>query len=256
MIEIIPAIDLLRGKCVRLFQGDYGEVTEFNSSPVEQALTWQSMGATRLHLVDLEGAKTGQPLNNPAIISIQEKLDIPIQIGGGIRTIERAEELIRIGIEKVILGTIAIEEPHIVQTLATKYPGKIIVGIDVKEGKVATRGWTQKTDINSHELVKRLSDTELAAIICTDISTDGTLKGPNLDFLKEIATISNIPVIASGGIGSITDIISLLPLNEFGVSGVIVGRALYDKKLDLREAIKVSENQNLRDVKLENKYFV
>ncbi len=256
VIEIIPAIDLLGGKCVRLFQGDYGEVTEFNSNPVEQALTWQSMGATRLHLVDLEGAKTGKPLNNSAIISIQEKLKIPIQIGGGIRTIKRAEELIGIGVQKVILGTIAIEEPKIVEILAKKHPGKIIVGIDVKEGKVATRGWTQKSDLNSSELVKRLSDTELGAIICTDISTDGTLKGPNLDFLQEIASISNVPVIASGGIGSITDIISLLPLNEFGVSGVIIGRALYDNKVDLREAIKVAENHDLNDVNLKNNYYV
>ena len=255
MIEIIPAIDLLEGKCVRLLQGNYSEVTEFNSNPIEQALTWQAMGANRIHLVDLDGAKTGKPGNNEAIISINENLQIPIQIGGGIRTIKRAEELIAIGIGRVILGTIAIEEPRIVQSLAEKHPGKIVVGLDVKEGKVATRGWTNQSDIDSSELVKRFSETELAAIICTDISTDGTLKGPNLDFLQEIASVSNIPVIASGGIGSIADILSLLPLNEFGVSGVIIGRALYDNKVDLLEAIKVVSNEDLKDVNFQKKYI-
>ncbi len=255
VIEIIPAIDLLGGKCVRLLQGDYNAVTEFNSNPIEQALLWQSMGATRLHLVDLDGARTGKPTNNETLKSIRDKLKIPIQIGGGIRTIKRAEELIEIGVERVILGTIAIEEPRLIQQLSKKYPGKIVVGIDAKDGKVATRGWTKKSEVDASELVKRFSETDLAAIICTDISTDGTLKGPNLDFLHRIASVSSIPVIASGGIGSIADIISLLPLNEFGVTAVIIGRALYDKKINLAEAIKVTNNQDLNDVNLENEFF-
>ncbi len=256
MIEIIPAIDLLEGKCVRLLQGNYAEVTEFNTNPIDQALTWQSMGATRLHLVDLDGARTGKPINNQTIKSITEVLTIPIQIGGGIRTIERAEELIKVGVDRIILGTIAIEKPKIIQELANRHPKKVVIGIDVKDGMVATRGWINQSDIVSAELVQRFSETELAAIICTDISTDGTLEGPNIEFLKEIAAISKIPVIASGGVGSMSDIISLLPLEDYGVCGVIVGRALYDNKINLTEAIKVTSNKDLVDLASTNNFLV
>ncbi len=246
-MEIIPAIDLLKGSCVRLHQGKYSEVTQFNSNPVEQALAWQGQGARRLHLVDLDAAKTGTPVNDSVIKEIVETLNIPIQIGGGVRSIARAEELINYGVDRVIIGTIALENPDLIKNLAEDNPKKIVVGIDAKEGKVATRGWTNQSNIYATDLAKIYSDSQIAAIICTDISTDGTLKGPNLDAMREMASCSEVPVIASGGIGSISDLLSLLPLKTYGISGVIVGRALYDKKVDLQEALKVVNNADIQD---------
>ena len=204
-MEIIPAIDLLNGKCVRLHQGNYNEVTKFNSDPVKQAQIWEDQGAIRLHLVDLDGAKSGEPVNDQIIKEIQKSISIPLQIGGGIRHEDRAHELFDLGIDRIILGTIAIENPGLVKILSQKYPKKIAVGIDAKEGMVATRGWLKQSKITSIELAKKLNDLELAAIISTDISTDGTLKGPNINALREIAEISINPVIASGGIGSVAD---------------------------------------------------
>ncbi len=252
MIEIIPAIDLLDGKCVRLHQGNYNLVTEFSSDPIQQALIWQEKGATRLHVVDLDGAKTGKPVNDLTIKAIKKELTIPIQIGGGIRSKQRAEELIEAGIDRVILGTIAIEKPDIVNKLALRYPGKIILGLDAKDGKVATRGWLNQSKTKASELAKALSESGISAIISTDIATDGTLKGPNLNFLKEIATASKVPVIASGGIGTISDVLSLLPLESYGICGVIIGRALYDGQIDLSEAIHVAKNQTINDLSTEN----
>ena len=246
-MEIIPAIDLLNGKCVRLNQGNYNEVTKFNSDPVKQAQTWEKQGAKRLHLVDLDGAKTGEPINDQTIKEIKKSISIPIQLGGGIRNIERAKELLDIGIDRIILGTIAIENPELVSVLSKEYPKRIAVGIDAKEGMVATRGWVKRSEITSLELAKQLNELELAAIISTDISTDGTLKGPNLQALREIAEISINPVIASGGIGSINDLISLVDLEHEGIEAIIVGRALYDGSIDLKEAIVTLKNLTIQD---------
>ena len=246
-MEIIPAIDLLNGKCVRLNQGNYNEVTKFNSDPVKQAQIWESKGANRLHLVDLDGAKTGEPINDLTIKEIKKSIKIPIQLGGGIRTINRAKELFGIGIDRIILGTIAIENPALVRNLTEEYPKKVAVGIDAKEGMVATRGWLKQSDISCLDLTKQLNDLELAAIISTDISTDGTLKGPNIQALREIAEISTNPVIASGGIGSISDLISLADFENEGIEGIIVGRALYDSSIDLKEAILTLENLLIQD---------
>ena len=247
LMEIIPAIDLLEGNCVRLSQGDYNKVTKFGNDPVAQALSWQQQGASRLHLVDLDGAKTGLPVNDESIKAITSAVDIPIQIGGGIRTAERANALIEYGVDRVILGTIAIEEPGVVIDLAERHPGKIIVGVDAKEGKVATRGWINQSNTLAVDLVKTFSNSGIAGIISTDISTDGTLEGPNLQAMKEIATESSVPVIASGGVGSISDLLSLLQLERYGVTGVIVGRALYDGSIDLSEAIKAIKAGLLQD---------
>lgn len=246
-MEIIPAIDLLNGRCVRLNQGNYNEVTKFNSDPVKQAQTWERQGAKRLHLVDLDGAKTGEPINDLTIKKIKKSISIPIQLGGGIRTVDRAKELFDIGIERIILGTIAIENPELVKVLSQKYPKRIAVGIDAKEGMVATRGWLKQSKITSLELAKQLNDLELAAIISTDISTDGTLKGPNVQALREIAEISINPVIASGGIGSIADLISLANLENEGIEAIIVGRALYDGSIDLKEALLTIKNLIIQD---------
>ncbi len=246
-MEIIPAIDLLNGNCVRLHKGNYAKVTEFNKDPVAQALIWQNKGAKRLHLVDLDGAKSGEPINDESIRSIREALDIPIQIGGGIRSVSRAESLLELGLDQVIVGTIAVEAPEIVKNLARKYPGKIILGIDAKDGCVATKGWINQSHITSTNLAESYSDDPIAAIISTDIETDGTLAGPNIDSLKEIAKVSNFPVIASGGVGCITDLISLLALEPYGINAVIVGRALYDGSFELEEAIRVLKHGIIHD---------
>ncbi len=256
-MEIIPAIDLLNGKCVRLNQGNYNEVTKFSSDPVKQAQTWESQGAKRLHLVDLDGAKTGEPINDLTIKEIKKSIKIPIQLGGGIRSFDRAKELFGIGIDRIILGTIAIENPKLVKDLSKEYPKRVAVGIDAKDGMVATRGWLKKSEISSLELAKQLNDLELAAIISTDIATDGTLKGPNIQALREIAEISINPVIASGGIGSIADLISLGDFENEGIEGVIVGRAIYDGSLDLKEAILTLKNLPIQDsYNDKDKFFV
>ena len=247
-MEIIPAIDLLDGTCVRLHQGDYDQVTRFSEDPVAQALNWQSQGATRLHLVDLDGAKRGEPINDAAVRAITAALDIPVQLGGGVRSLERAEELIACGLDRVILGTVAIEQPALVQELAQRHPGRIVVGIDANDGRVATRGWIEQSDVLATDLAKQFSAAGIAAIITTDIATDGTLAGPNLEALRTMAQCCAVPVIASGGIGCMADLLSLLPLEPPGVTGVIVGRALYDGRVDLAEAIAALGEARLQDV--------
>ncbi|WP_255117719.1 1-(5-phosphoribosyl)-5-[(5-phosphoribosylamino)methylideneamino]imidazole-4-carboxamide isomerase [Synechococcus sp. HJ21-Hayes] len=246
-MQIIPAIDLLDGHCVRLHQGDYDQVTRFSDNPVAQALAWQRQGAQRLHLVDLDGARTGQPVNDNAVKAITAALDIPVQLGGGVRSAERAEELLGCGLDRVILGTVAIEQPELVQRLASRYPGQVVVGIDAKDGLVATRGWIETSSVKATELAKSFEDTGVAAIISTDIATDGTLAGPNLDSLRAMAQASSIPVIASGGIGTLEHVLSLLSVAPLGVEGVIVGRALYDGTVDLAEAIAAVGPERLQD---------
>ncbi len=247
-MEIIPAIDLLDGACVRLHQGDYDQVTRFSEDPVAQALSRQSQGAIRLHLVDLDGAKRGEPINDAAVRAITAALDIPVQLGGGVRSLERAEELIACGLDRIILGTVAIEQPELVQELAQRHPGRIVVGIDANDGRVATRGWIEQSDVLATDLAKQFSAAGIAAIITTDIATDGTLAGPNLEALRTMAQCSAVPVIASGGIGCMADLLSLLPLEPLGVTGVIVGRALYDGRVDLAEAIAALGEARLQDV--------
>ena len=247
-MEIIPAIDLLDGACVRLHQGDYDQVTRFSDDPVAQARSWEEQAASRLHLVDLDGAKRGEPVNDEAVRANTTALDIPGQRGGGVRSLERASELLACGLDRVILGTVAIEQPALVVDLAKRYPGQIVVGIDAKNGRVATRGWIEQSDVLATDLAQRFSDAGIAAIITTDIATDGTLAGPNLEALRTMAQASTVPVIASGGIGCMADLLSLLPLEVLGVSGVIVGRALYDGRVDLAESIQALAESRLQDL--------
>jgi phosphoribosylformimino-5-aminoimidazole carboxamide ribotide isomerase len=246
-MQIIPAIDLLDGHCVRLHQGDYGQVTRFSDDPVAQALAWQEQGAQRLHLVDLDGAKSGEPVNDGAVKAITSALSIPVQLGGGVRTADRAAELLGCGLDRVILGTVALEQPELVDELAAAYPGKIVVGIDAKNGKVATRGWIEESSTEATALAKRFNTSGIAAIISTDIATDGTLAGPNLEALRAMAEASAVPVIASGGIGNLEHLLSLLALAPLGIEGVIVGRALYDGRVDLAEAIQAIGDGRLQD---------
>lgn len=246
-MQIIPAIDLLDGHCVRLHQGDYDQVTRFSDDPVAQALEWQRQGASRLHLVDLDGARRGEPVNDAAVRAITAALTIPVQLGGGVRSAERAEALLACGLDRVILGTAAIEDPGLVRELAARHPGRIVVGIDAKDGKVATRGWLEQSAVEATELAAAFAASGVAALITTDIATDGTLAGPNLAFLRSMATAASIPVIASGGVGCLADLLSLLSLEPLGVEGVIVGRALYDGRIDLAEALQAIGPERLQD---------
>ena len=246
-MDVIPAIDLLDGQCVRLHQGDYDQVTRFSDDPVAQALAWQGQGAQRLHLVDLDGARTGLPINDAVVRQITAALSIPVQLGGGVRSAERAEALLDCGLDRVILGTVAVEHPELVRELAERHPGRIVVGIDAKDGRVATRGWIEASTVEASALASSFEGSAVAALITTDIAADGTLAGPNLEFLRTMAQASSIPVIASGGIGDLADLLSLLSLAPLGVDGVIVGRALYDGRLDLAEALQAIGPQRLQD---------
>jgi phosphoribosylformimino-5-aminoimidazole carboxamide ribotide isomerase len=246
-MDVIPAIDLLGGQCVRLHQGDYDQVTRFSDDPVAQALEWQRQGARRLHLVDLDGARSGEPVNDAVVKAITSELLIPVQLGGGVRSLARAEELLACGLDRVILGTVAVENPDLVRQLAALHPGRIVLGIDARQGKVATRGWLSESAVEATALAASFEGSGVAAIISTDIATDGTLEGPNLEALRAIATASSIPVIASGGVGCLGDLLSLLALAPLGVEGVIVGRALYDGSVDLREALQAVGPERLQD---------
>lgn len=246
-MDVIPAIDLLEGRCVRLHQGDYNQVTTFSEDPLTQALEWQRQGARRLHLVDLDGARQGVPVNDEAVRAITAAMAIPVQLGGGVRTLERAEQLLALGLDRVILGTLAVEEPELVCRLAERHPGRIVVGIDARDGLVATRGWLTDSALPATEVAQRFDQSGVAALITTDIATDGTLAGPNLPFLRGMAQASSLPVIASGGVGSLADLLSLLSLAPLGVSGVVIGRALYDGRVDLAEALQAIGPERWQD---------
>lgn len=247
-MDVIPAIDLLEGRCVRLYQGDYAQSQVFDENPVNVARQWADQGASRLHLVDLDGAKTGSPVNQPVIAEIIRAIDIPVQVGGGLRDRPRVSETLALGVERVILGTVAIEHPELVEQLCSEFPGQIIVGIDARDGKVATRGWLETSTVDAIDLAQHMADKGASAIIYTDIQRDGTLQGPNKTALRAMAESISIPVIASGGVSSIRDLLSLLSLEPLGVSGAIVGRALYTGAVNLKDAIQAVGNGRLQDV--------
>ncbi|MEB3267685.1 MAG: 1-(5-phosphoribosyl)-5-[(5-phosphoribosylamino)methylideneamino]imidazole-4-carboxamide isomerase [Leptolyngbya sp.] len=247
-MEIIPAIDLLEGRCVRLYQGDYDQSQVYNDNPVAVARQWADQGATRLHLVDLDGAKVGKPENSQAIAAIARAVDIPIEVGGGLRDRDQVAALFDLGVRYAILGTAAVEAPDLVSDLSAEFPGQIIVGIDARDGWVATRGWLETSQVEAIPLAQAMAERGAAAIIYTDIKRDGTLKGPNLDALRDLASAIPIPVIASGGVSSVTDILSLLALVPAGVSGVIIGKALYTGDVSLREAIRAAGPGRWQDV--------
>jgi phosphoribosylformimino-5-aminoimidazole carboxamide ribotide isomerase len=238
-MEVIPAIDLRNGKCVRLYQGDYGKETVFSDDPVSVALRWQSEGAKRLHLVDLDGAARGKPCNLEAIKSIIAAVSIPVQLGGGIRTLETIQKLLDAGIDRVILGTVAVEKPELVKNACKKYGEQIIVSIDAKDRQVATRGWLEKSKVMASELAVKIIDLGVKRLIYTDISRDGTLTSPNFEAIKELLSRVNVPVIAAGGISSIEH---LTELSRLGVEGAIVGKAIYTGDIILADAFKAIRN--------------
>ena len=247
-MEVIPAIDLLGGQCVRLYQGDYDQAQVFNDNPAQMAKTFAEQGATRLHVVDLDGAKEGKSVNLDAIKSIAAALDIPVQVGGGLRNIESVERLFNVGVERAIIGTAAVENPELVTELCQKYPGRIAVGIDARNGKVATKGWLETSEVMATELAKRMATQGVTAIIYTDIHRDGTMSGPNIEALRELASQIEIPVIASGGVSSQSDLVNLVALEAIGVTGAIVGKAIYTGDVNLAEAVKAVGSGRLQDV--------
>ncbi|GBF81754.1 1-(5-phosphoribosyl)-5-[(5-phosphoribosylamino)methylideneamino]imidazole-4-carboxamide isomerase [Aphanothece sacrum] len=237
-MDVIPAIDLLDGRCVRLYQGDYQQSQVYNENPVEVARQWAAEGATRLHLVDLDGAKQGKPVNLGTIEAIVKAISIPVQVGGGLRDRPSVAELFNLGVERAILGTVAVENPSLVEELCRAFPGQIAVGIDARNGKVATRGWLETSEVLATSLAQEMAKLGVAAIIYTDIHRDGTLSGPNHEALRELANHLSIPIIASGGVSSLTDLLGLLALEPLGVTGVIVGKALYTGDVNLSEALR------------------
>jgi len=238
---IFPAIDLKEGKCVRLEQGLMEKDTVYSDNPAAMARHWQDEGGEFLHLVDLDGAFAGVPKNKAAIEAIVAAVDIPTELGGGIRDLETIEAYLKLGVDRVILGTVAKENPALVAEACRSFPGQIVVGIDAKNGQVAVRGWAEVTEKKATELAREMEGFGVTAIIYTDIARDGMMQGPNLAATRALAEAISIPVIASGGVSSLDDIRNLLEIEPYGVAGVITGKAIYSGSLDLREAVALTK---------------
>ncbi len=239
---IIPAIDLKDGKCVRLRQGRMDDSTVFSDNPVEVAARWVDAGCRRLHLVDLNGAFAGEPVNGEIVRAIAKAYpDLPIQIGGGIRSAETIEAYLDAGVSYVIIGTKAVKEPEFVTQMCKAFPGHIIVGLDAQEGRVAIDGWAEITDVRAVDLAQRFHNDGVSSIVYTDISRDGMMQGVNVESTVELAVKAGIPVIASGGVTNIDDIRRLAEVADQGILGAITGRAIYEGTLDVAEAQKLSD---------------
>lgn len=234
---LYPAIDLKDGQCVRLLHGDMGKATVFGDDPAAQAVNFESAGCQWLHLVDLNGAFAGQPVNAAAVEAILARIKVPTQLGGGIRDMQTISMWLEKGLSRVILGTVAVENPTLVRDAARAFPGRIAVGIDARNGKVATKGWAQETDVSVGDLARSFEDAGVAAIIYTDILRDGAMGGPNIEATEALARAVAIPVIASGGVSSLADLVALKATGV--IAGAISGRALYDGAINLRDAINV-----------------
>jgi phosphoribosylformimino-5-aminoimidazole carboxamide ribotide isomerase len=237
---IIPAIDIKDGRCVRLFQGEMEKETLYFTSPIDAARHWVNEGATFIHVVDLNGAVVGRPVHTREIGIICKETGLTVELGGGLRSIEGVETALKLGVSRVVIGTAAYEDPALLRALCEKFPEKIIVGIDARDGKVAVKGWKETTAMDAAELAKRCESDGVSRIIYTDVSRDGTERGVNVDETRKIARAVKIPVIASGGVGTLEDIRQLRALEKDGVEGVIVGRALYAGNFKLREALELS----------------
>ncbi|GBE03771.1 1-(5-phosphoribosyl)-5-[(5-phosphoribosylamino) methylideneamino] imidazole-4-carboxamide isomerase [bacterium BMS3Abin09] len=235
---IIPAIDLKDGKCVRLLQGKKDEVTVYSDDPAEMAKKWVDMGARLLHVVDLDGAFSGEQKNIEKIKEIRKAIQIPIQLGGGIRDIKRIEQLADIGVDRMILGTSAAKDPDMVARACEKFECRVLVGIDAKDGKVAVKGWVEVTELDAIKFAKDMESAGAAGIIYTDISRDGMMTGPNIEAMAKMVKNVKIPVIASGGVSKLEDIKNLMQIKDLW--GVITGKALYSGALDLKSAIELT----------------
>lgn len=239
-MRIYPAIDIKDGKCVRLLQGRFSDVTVYGDNPAEMAKKWESEGGEYIHVVDLDGALKGHGVNSDCIKEICKTVNVPVQTGGGIRTMEDIEAKLNLGIDRVIIGTKAVQDKDFVKRAVDKYKEKIVIGIDAHDGFVAISGWEEVSEFRAIDFAKKMTDIGVKTIVYTDIATDGTLSGSNVLAMSEMAKSVDADIIASGGIGDISHIKELLPT---GVEGVIVGKALYTKKVDLREAIEMVKSE-------------
>ena len=234
--HLIPAIDIINGQCVRLFQGDYAQQTTYNSNPVAVAKQWAKQGADIIHLVDLDGAKAGFPVNTEVIKQIVKAVDIPVELGGGIRTIGAVKELLKLGIQRVILGSVAAENPTLLKDILDKTDSeRIVVGIDIKDGKPAIRGWLETVDTDLQSFIEQQIALGVKRVILTDISKDGAMQGPNLTLYQDICQKVHIPIVASGGVTVADDVHALSAIH--GIEGCIIGKALYEGTIKLEELI-------------------
>ena len=234
---ILPAIDLRGGRCVRLRQGDYGQESVFGDDPAALARRWVDQGATFLHLVDLDGAREGHPVNGASVRRIVEAAGVPCQLGGGLRSEADIEQALGWGVRRVVLGTRALQDPAWCAAVCRRFPGRVLLGIDARQGRVATEGWLHTSELSALDLARRCSGWPLAALVYTDISRDGMLAGPNVEATAELAAAVPVPVIASGGVTTLDDVARLA---RCGLAGCIIGRALYEGRIDLAEAITVA----------------
>jgi len=238
-VIFFPAIDVKNGKCVRLVQGDMSKVTVFNDDPAAQARLFADAGAQWLHVVDLDGAVAGKPVNEAGIAAIVAAVDIPVQVGGGIRDMATVDFWLGCDVARVILGTVAVKNPALVKEACRRHPGRIAVGIDARDGKVAVEGWTRQSEITAIELAGHMEDSAAAAIIYTDIARDGAMQGPNVEATVALARATKVPVIASGGVSSMADLRALKQAGDGLLEGVISGRALYDGRIELEAAVRL-----------------
>ena len=243
-MRIYPAIDIRGGKCVRLLKGDFEKETTFSDAPEEMAKKWEAMGAEYLHLVDLDGALAGMSKNLDTVKKILMAVDIPCELGGGIRSMENIKEVLDTGVERVILGSVAVKNPALVKEACAKYGERIVVGIDAKDGMVAVDGWGVSSDVKVTELAKKMKAVGVKTIIYTDISRDGTLEGVNVEATARLAKESGVKIVASGGVRSEADIRALLPHERDGIEGVIVGKSIYMGTLDLAAALAISRGED------------
>lgn len=234
-MEILPAIDIIKGKCVRLYQGDYSRKTIYADNPVDVALRWQSLGASRLHIVDLDGAAAGEMQNLDVVQKIVRAIKIPVEVGGGIRSLTAIEKILGTGVERVILGTIAVEDKDLIRNASHRFGNGIIIGVDVREGRLATRGWLKDEIVTAIDFVKQMMDLNISRFIYTDIVRDGTLIGPNYTGVNNLITETRCNLIVAGGIASIEH---LQKLNSMPVEGAIIGKALYTGDIDLTMALR------------------
>ena len=239
---IFPAIDIRGGKCVRLFKGDFAQETVFSDKPEEMAAKWEAQGGKFLHLVDLDGALAGKSVNLAVVKRIVDTVKIPVELGGGIRTMENIDEVLSLGVQRVILGSVAVKNPALVKEACQKYGDRVVVGIDAKDGIVAVDGWGVSGDVEVTVLAKEMAKAGVKTIIYTDISRDGTLSGVNVEATARLARESGVKIAASGGVKSLDDIEALLPYEKDGIEGVIVGKSIYTGSLDLQEAIALVES--------------
>lgn len=243
-MQIWPAIDLRGGKCVRLRQGDYAQETVFNNDPVSVALEFQAAGAEHLHIVDLDGAREGLPVNLPAVQDIVAAVDMQCELGGGVRDEQSIAELLAFGIQRLVVGTSAIKRPDWFRQTCQAFPDKLVLGIDARDGLVATDGWLETSSVSAIELAQGFADEPLAAIVYTDIATDGMMRGPNVAAMQEMQQAVDLPVVASGGVTTLADVRAL---GEAGLAAAIIGRALYEGAFELSEAIEIAREVAARN---------